>query len=556
MKKIITTLFFALFTLSALAIDPQIRDIDIKCSLDQQGSAHITEVWDVTVASGTEWYLVRENLGDIEIKDLAVSENGTPFINEGIWDVDRSIEEKAGRCGLHETGDGCEICWGVGNLGDHVFTVSYTMTNAVKSLDDYDMLHMQFISDQLSSNPEHARVEVSVPGVQIDTTNSRLWGFGYYGDVRVEDNSLVCESTQEFDYYSSVIVLARFDKGMIADPQSVQDRDFQTVLDGALEEASYDDDYDDDDAIGVFAVILGIIVMVINGGWLLLLPFVVLIVKVVTKKRMLGTTNKNTIPWSREVPFNGDYVTTSHVLSAVGESNKRNRIASAMILKMIYLNAIKVRTDAEGKVELALADNKAIEGLDQYTKQLWDMIREASGRDKVLQEKEFSSWAKSHQSKVSNWAQSVRKAGKDSFEKSPWHEGSKVSAAGREECRKAIGFKKFLVDFTMLKERASREVVLWQDYMVYAALFGVADKVADELKEINPMAFKDVQNISTDTFRNVVFMSNDLGRAITSAHVQYSGSSGSHGSRGGYGGHSSYHGGGGFSGGGHGGGSR
>lgn len=552
MKKFITTLLAATVTLAALAINPQIRDIDIRCTLDQQGSAHITEVWDVTVASGTEWYLVRENLGDIEIKDLAVSEGGDPFVNEGAWDIDRSIGEKAGRCGLHRTGAGYEICWGVGSYGDHVFTVSYTMTNVVKSLDDYDMLHIQFISDELSSTPQHARVEVSIPGVQMDTVNTRLWGFGYYGDARFEGNSLVCESTGEFDRHSSVIMLARFDKGMVSDPQSVQEREFQTELDKAMKGADFDDDDDSGDGFGdVLAGIIGILMLLINGGWILILPFVVLIAKTMAKKRMLGTTNKDTIPWSREVPFNGDYVTTSYTLSEVGEPNKRNQVASAMILKMIYLKAIEVRQTGKGKVELALADKSGIAGLDPYTNQLWDMIREASGSDSVLQEREFSRWASSHQSRVAAWAKAVKKAGKDSFGKSPWHEGGKVSDAGRDECRKAIGFKKFLVDFTLIKERASREVVLWQDYMVFAALFGVADKVAKELKDINPMAFSEIQNFTPDTFHSVVLMSNNLGQAITSASMPSS-----HGSAGGFGGHASYHGGGGFSGGGHGGGSR
>ncbi len=553
MKKIITTLLAASLTLAALAIDPQIRDIDIRCSLDQQGSAHITEVWDVTVAGGTEWYLVRENLGDIEIMDLAVSDGGASFVNEGAWDIDRSLSGKAGRCGLHRTGAGYEICWGVGSYGDHVFTVSYTMTNVVKSLDDYDMIHIQFISDELSSSPRHARVEVSIPGVEIDTVNTRLWGFGYYGDARFEDNSLVCESTRELDYHSSVIMLARFDKGMISDPQSVQEREFQAVLDNAMKGADFgDEENEGGGAGGVLAGIIGFLVLLINGGWVLILPFVLLIAKVVTKKRMLGTTNKDTIPWSREVPFNGDYVTTSYTLSEVGEPNKRNQVASAMILKMIYLKAIEVRQTGNGKVELALADKNGIAGLDPYTNQLWDMIREASGSDSVLQEKEFSRWASSHQTRVASWAKAVKKAGKDSFDKSPWHADGKVTEAGRNECRKAIGFKKFLVDFTLIKERASREVVLWQDYMVFAALFGVADKVAKELKDINPMAFSDIQDFTPDTFHRVVIMSNNLGQAITSASIPSS----SHGSAGGFGGHASYHGGGGFSGGGHGGGSR
>ena len=114
MKRFLLTAaaLFAAFPL--LAYEPEIKDISIRVTLSEDGSARIEECWDVVVAKGTEWYLVRENLGDIEIRDLAVKdEKGNSFFNEGSWDVDRSISQKARRCGLHKTSGGYEICWGV-----------------------------------------------------------------------------------------------------------------------------------------------------------------------------------------------------------------------------------------------------------------------------------------------------------------------------------------------------------------------------------------------------------------------------------------------------------
>lgn len=561
MKKLITTLLAALIALAAFAVEPQIRDINIKCSLDSLGSAHITEVWDVCVASGTEWYLVRNNLGDIEIKDLAVWSDSTAFVNEGVWNVDRTIDQKAGRCGINYTGSGCEICWGVGSYGDHVFTVSYTMTNAVKSLNDYDMLHIQFISDELSSCPEHARVEVSVPGVQIDTTNARMWGFGYIGDTGFQDGKMVCESTEQFQYRSSMIMLARLDKGIVADPQSIQERDFQDALDVAMSGTSFYDD-DDDDDIGIVGKIITFIIVGIaflfNGGFILLLPFFLIGDAIATRKHMLGTLNKKSILWTREPPFNGNLITSSYVLGKVGESGRCNQLTAAMILKMICSGGIEIRKDAEGKVELALKDRDAVEGWDQLYVDLWVMMYEASGKDHILQENEFRTWSKSHQGKVAKWATAIKSKGKNDFERQPYQIAGKTTDVGRAECRKAIGFKHFLKDFTMIKERASQEVIMWQDYLAYGALFGIADKVAKELKEINPEALAGINNFDASTMSSVTIMSRDLANSITRASVpsSHSGGGGYHGSSGGYGGHSSFGGGGGFSGGGHGGGSR
>ena len=98
-------------TFAATAFEPAIRDIDILVSLTRDGSAEITERWDVCVADGTEWYLVRYNLGDIRIEDFSVSdETGLLYENTEKWDVDWSLKQKTGKCGIVHTGKGDELC--------------------------------------------------------------------------------------------------------------------------------------------------------------------------------------------------------------------------------------------------------------------------------------------------------------------------------------------------------------------------------------------------------------------------------------------------------------
>ena len=70
-----------------------IRSIDINLSLDREGSAYITEIWDINADEGTEWYLVKSNLRNMSIRDFSVSENGVMFTNEGDWNVRPSIKQ-------------------------------------------------------------------------------------------------------------------------------------------------------------------------------------------------------------------------------------------------------------------------------------------------------------------------------------------------------------------------------------------------------------------------------------------------------------------------------
>lgn len=558
MKRILTLLTAMLCVLSLHAYTPEVRDLNVRVHIYHDGSVLVNERWDVCVASGTEWYLNRENLGDIEIRKFFVKENGKLFTDTGEWDVNGTIDTKAGKSGIVHKSNGVELCWGVGSYGDHVFDVTYVMLNTVKSLIDYDMFHVQLVSDQLSSAPKHVKVTIETPDYQLDTTCCRAWGFGYKGQLEFDNGKIVLESTQPFDYNSSVIAMVRFDKGMI-ESSSVQDRYFQDALDVALEGAYFGDK--DDEELGFFESLLGL--------GLLYLLFIRPLLKVLTpdtkvtkaeKKRMLGV-DPSKIDWCRDEPMDGSLLMADYVLYKLGERRQSNALASATILRFVQKGVLIVVKDDRNRVSLAFSGNPHKEDMLKYEKDLYDMMVEASGSDRILQQSEFSVWATSHRTKLRSWATSNESEARSGLTMRQWFERGKFTELGKAENRKLLGFKKFLTDFTLIKERTTVEVALWREYLVFAALFGVADKVAKELKDIAPDVFREMMNMDYATLNSVVSLSHRLATSITSAQT-YSSSSGGSGSYGsfssysGSGGHSSYGGGGGFSGGGHGGGSR
>lgn len=54
--------------------------------------------------------------------------------------------------------------------------------------------------------------------------------------------------------------------------------------------------------------------------------------------------------------------------------------------------------------------------------------------------------------------------------------------AGNEEYHKWKAFKKFLEDFSEFKDYPMPGIVIWEKYLVYATVFGIADKVMKQLK--------------------------------------------------------------------------
>jgi uncharacterized membrane protein YgcG len=535
----------------------KVHDVDIQVTLDTDGTAHIREVWDMTLSRGTEVYLGRENLGDIKILDLTVSdETGETYQTDRSWNTDRSFEQKKNHCGLNSISGGYEICWGIGDYGHRTYTVDYTLTNLVKSLDDYDMIHYQFYTPN-DFQGEHVKVTIEKPGFVMDTL-TRIWAFGYDGYIWREDGKVIAESENPLEPSHSIIVLLRFDKGTF-DSKSVQERPFSVVLDRALEGAD-EPDVPMSKAEEALYTILGAIFFF----GMIMLPFIPLIIRAVYKRRQkkntFGTLKLSSIPWSRDLPYDGDILRNYYVISTSSDlKTKKNSVASAMILHMLQAGVLEARRDlATGKVEIRFnPDSSGFKELDHTEESLWKYMYEASGKNHVLEEKEFSTWAKSHTSSLYSWTSRVKSSGLSSLKTKGYYDAGKYTEKGRTENRKIVGFKKFLEDTTLIKQRTTPEVALWRDYLIFASLIGIADKVAKELKDIDPVMFEKVCSMNYNDMSNVLYLTRSyadaLSRYATPPVSSYSGGGSSLGgfSRSGGGGHSSFGGGGGFSGGGH-----
>lgn len=555
MRRFLSAL--AVFVASALLAGTSVfgrnvvRDVAISLNLQADGTAAVTEVWTVDVSEGTEWYLVRENLGDMSIEGLSVSdETGHKYLVEPEWNSDRPRSEKARRCGLIHKRKGVEICWGIGDYGSRVYKVSYRMTRAVKTLRDADMLHLQLLSPGISSKPQHVSVRISAPGLTKE--NVRFWGFGFEGqswfetpeDADASRCGAVCmESTGRL---RSVIALLRFEKGLFNSP-SVQNRGFEQVLAEALDGAHFEDEPDSDD--GAFLGMLMSFIMTLVGA------FTVLAGALSSKRRVLGC-RPSQVDWCRDVPYCGDLLAANYTLGRLGEIKKGSSFASAMILRMIYRGALETGKAGENKVDIYFNDEKA-SGLDPEARELYDMLKAASGSDLILQDKEFSRWSKRNWKRVNKWVTDASERGSKAL-KNLNHMGSYFyTDLGKAEARKLLGFKKFLSDFTLVKERGSREVGLWQDYLVYASLYGIADQVAKELHDIDPKLFEETVSMDYNHTSWLLWHNNQMATAITNAQVRAANAMGrTSGSFGGFGGGTSFGGGGGFSGGGFGGGAR
>lgn len=548
-----------LLALSSVLQASTVKHLDVLVKLLPNGDGLIEERWDIDVTDSdvkTEWYVAHRNLGQRNIVDLRMkgyvpdAKDLVAFETLDDWDVDWTRSEKTGRCGIN---NGNEICWGFGDYGRHEYIVNYRLTNLVQAYDTHDGFNHCFID--MNVPIEQATVTLFADSlVELNDSNTLRWAFGYHGLIEWQGDSLVATPDGSIgDGEGRMILMLQFEKGLFH-PTLQSEKSWEEVKRRALEGSDWESDSDDDLTIGEWILLICII---FSPVILLMLPFIWWVVslkplRVKLKRMRLGIANGN---YHRDINEKWSLVKNAGVLRNLSYfslfSGKQNKnIIGALLMRLVSLGQMsfvewtdKKKKNAKPKtclkIECPLKDKPEMGTSDEAMQQrvLW-FLTKASGSDLILQPHEFSSWASWHRDEMNSFLKVL---------------DTKVdSAYVNENAKDLFELRNFLKDFTLMEERHVKEVVLWDEYLVYAQLFGLAKQVSEEMHKANPEYFKMSQlgrNLDAVDTSYVATWSSSFYRA---AHppVESSGSGGSSGHRS----SSSFGGGGGFSGGGGGGG--
>ena len=584
MKKVLATILAAiiiLFSVNIYAASDSIDSIEIKATLMDDGALMVTEVWKATPGTGTEFYIPKSNMRDIVITDFKVSDESGPYETVKAWNVDASFDEKARKCGINETSDGIELCFGKSDLNKNkTYTLTYTMTNASQSFEDMDGFNIRFVNDQMSPAPNKVSFELSLANGEINEDNARVWGFGSSADIVFEDGKVVVHEINDFGPANHLTVLFGLNKGVI-NPISLGDGSFEEMKERAMHGSDYGDreediqveDNNEDDFyypeyngnfvtrfIGtanpivipiIFIFIASIFSMIVSGA----------------KKLMISSENSlpQDVNYWRDLPMKGNILLNSGIYS-VNESLSVTNVVAAYFLKWIKddnLELIKKKFTKglifkKDVLEDCFKIIKAPEGDDVMEDWLYKLITSASGDDLILRNDELVR-AFNKGSVAENFVKSYNKNAISAAErldlvyKKPGFLLSSYDVfteRGRSEAIKQKGFIKFLKDFTLINEREAVEVALWDEYLVLAALFGLGEKVLEKFKSLDPSyTYAGYTGLDPVILYHVV---NNVGTSVNHAYQSSHSSSASHGGGGGM----SFGGGGGFSAGGSGGGGR
>lgn len=534
-----------------------INSIDMDVYIDENGNAKITEIWDANLTQGTEGYRPFSGMDNKVVSNFTVSDESERVYEVlDTWNVNKSFSEKAYKCGYNKTYDGVELCFGISKYGHKTYTLKYNISNFVTEYTDTQGIYFKFINFDQDIGSVKIKVHSNTP---LTLDNSKIWAFGYEGTDVFEDGSIVMDSNGPLDSSSYMTLLVRFESNIFK-TDNLSDKSFDDIHDEAFNDVNEEEWHDDDvDEWSTFknASTGGKIMIVLSTAMLFLFSVVfspvgiiaIIIIIMATKGSLypLSSTykyengknllNEKDIMYYREIPCNKDlekayFICKNYNVVTLKELKKG--LMGAIILKWIKNKYITVVPTKKGLFSIkdnnyALDFNNMTHADNEIETELYNMMVSAAGFNKLLEPKKLERWSKNHYTKIDRWYDSIliKKEKeltnngliiekewdvKGLFGKTKSKKFKTLTSNLKTEAEHLVGFKKFLLDFSIMPEREYKEVVVWEEYLIFASLLGIADKVNEQFSKIYPNFNKEASfdvdmgtivamNLATDTFR-------------------------------------------------------
>lgn len=514
MKKILkilkillfSLLLYVFFTLGENASAASINSIFMNIYIDDNGNASVTETWRCYANEGTEIYHPYYNLGTSKIENLSVSLGSTQFTTLDSWNTSSNFSNKAYKAGINPIKNGVELCWGISKYGQNTYTVKYTISNFVLGLNDSQVIYWTLIPYEFSNRIGQVTINIHAPFSVSDSTD--VWGYGNYGGTAYVNNGVITMSsdgTLDTDEYMTILV--KFPTNTF-NVKSKLNKDFQYYLDMAEKGAKH---YNESFNISSFMYFIFYIFIIIF--------FVIYATK--NKESRLIFENKSNklpkkkyIPYYRDIPCNKDLFLIFFIGYQFNIVKKKTDLLGSVILKWVKNKQVTFQKNGDKTSDTSIFFSEDLKStiLDENEKKLYDMFLEASN-DGILEDSEFTKWCKNNYKKILDWFDSILDNEKNKliqsgllFEKSKtFFNPAKYTATSelKQYALNIAGLKKYLDEYTLISEREVPDVVLFEDYLILAQMFGIAEKVAENFKKLYPDL---ITQTNFDSYNTVTFV--------------------------------------------------
>ena len=553
-----------------------ISSIKMDIYVDNNGDAQVTEIWNCTTNKGTESYHPYYNLGKSKITNLTVSDKTTTYSTLSSWNTEQSFNQKAYKCGINNINNGVELCWGISKYGSNTYTVKYNISKFVAQLTDSQMMYWTLIPYDFSVSI--GSVDIKIHADKSFAYKTPVWGYGKYGALcYVDKNDGAIHMSTDGKRLSTseyMTFLAQFPNETFNTSNTIN-HNFQYYKDMAAEGSTK---YNKK-AKSILSTIISFI-----STFAFLIPWAIIFVigLFTARTKKFGFkygTSKKKIPrdvaYYRDIPLNGDIFKAYYIAYQYDIMKNKTDILGAIILKWLKQGIIRTEQKEKGNIfkkedtviilkdenisgyetQQQIKDHFAQKITNKRELELYVMMYKAS-IDGILENKEFEKWCSKSYEKILDWFDDILEEERDELvadgliernnAQYSWNTKYTATPELKEEALKLAGLKRYLLEYTLIEERLAIEVELFEDYLIYAQMLGIAKQVSKQFKELYPDMIEQTHYNSYDNIIYINYVShNGVSRASSARAAAQSYSSGGGGFSSGGGGGGSFGGGGG-----------
>ena len=245
-----------------------------------------------------------------------------------------------------------------------------------------------------------------------------------------------------------------------------------------------------------------------------------------------GKVKTKKVEYFRDIPCKKDIFRAYYIGYIYGILRNKTDLLGAIILKWMHETFVRIEQREKNKIfkkeDIVIILKEADQGkiTNRLEKEIFEMLYEAS-KDGVLESKELEKWANNKYSKLLHWFDEVLEDQKDKlvdeglikYEEKTHFKILKtkeyiVTPELRQEAIELAGLKKYLKEYTLIKDREAIEITVFEEYLMFAQLMGIAKEVAKEFKDLYPEIIK---QSNFDSYDNIILINSWASRGVSYA---------------------------------------
>lgn len=526
----------------------RLRHLDYDVQLNSDGTADVVETWRISIEDTNTLFKTFEvdsskysEITDVKVSEVTSSgEKDFTQVNQYQYHLNKDTYY-----GLIYNGK-FEIAWGANAKNTtRTYKISYKIIDAIKNYNDCSEFYWQFISTDSEIPADLVKGTIKLPVAVANKEDLKVWAHGpLNGNIQIVSNDTVEFEVQDFDENTILEARVVTPTNVFYSNQNVNN---QVKLNSILEqEQKWADEANakreelakqEQQRKTLFTI--GMIITNIIG----VVVTIIVIKKIIKYHKILKETPivkpEQEFEYYRDIPNESATPAQAGFLYYFKNSGLQynmSKIISATMLDLCMKKYIEFEVIPGKKEQIkVIIKNEDITKLSEDEKMVYELLQKIPKKDTdSFTMKEFERYASSHSSSILNSFNKIEKIAKETAKQegnydeelikkqNSWSSQGVVYAflavisifimqlliipsiiaavycfklssrynrltqKGVNEKAMWVGLKKYMEDFSMIKDKTVPELILWEKYLVYATAFGIADKVLKQLKVVYP----------------------------------------------------------------------